>query len=171
MITAPTATPGKLMPHVVIDHRYGYVDPDDRGIHTNTIEDFGHSSNAPGMAPITTTHGATCPCSLARPLGSTTIGTMPAASMLSWQLASSSISGNPRREFMADRIEQFEVAFHGSAVDDQYLSARDLGGSMIALGELLEYVNEQLSGGRCSGTLRIKTPRPRIIRGCLPKHC
>ena len=31
---------GKLMPHVVIDHRYGYVNPLNRGIHTNTIEGF-----------------------------------------------------------------------------------------------------------------------------------
>ena len=28
------------MPHVVIDHRYGYVNPFDREIHTNTIEGF-----------------------------------------------------------------------------------------------------------------------------------
>ena len=31
---------GELMPHVVIDHGKGYVDPRDRGIHTNTIEGF-----------------------------------------------------------------------------------------------------------------------------------
>lgn len=31
---------GELMPHVVIDHRKGYVDPVDKGIHTNTIEGF-----------------------------------------------------------------------------------------------------------------------------------
>ena len=31
---------GQLMPHVVIDHRQGYVDPFNRGIHTNTIEGF-----------------------------------------------------------------------------------------------------------------------------------
>ena len=31
---------GEMMPHVVIDHRYGYVDPADKGIHTNTIEGF-----------------------------------------------------------------------------------------------------------------------------------
>ena len=31
---------GTLMPHVVIDHRYSYVDPLNRGIHTNTIEGF-----------------------------------------------------------------------------------------------------------------------------------
>ena len=31
---------GQLMPHVVIDHRYGYVYPYDRSIHTNTIEGF-----------------------------------------------------------------------------------------------------------------------------------
>ncbi len=30
----------KLMPHVVIDHGKGYVDKNDRGIHTNTIEGF-----------------------------------------------------------------------------------------------------------------------------------
>ena len=31
---------GKLMPHTVIDHRYGYVYPYNRSIHTNTIEGF-----------------------------------------------------------------------------------------------------------------------------------
>ena len=31
---------GRLMPHVVIDHQRGYVDPLYRGIHTNTIEGF-----------------------------------------------------------------------------------------------------------------------------------
>ena len=31
---------GKLMPHVMIDHQKGYVDPFDKGIHTNTIEGF-----------------------------------------------------------------------------------------------------------------------------------
>ena len=31
---------GAMMPHVVIDHRKGYVDPADKGIHTNTIEGF-----------------------------------------------------------------------------------------------------------------------------------
>ena len=31
---------GRLMPHIVVDHRYGYVDPLNRGIHTNTIEGF-----------------------------------------------------------------------------------------------------------------------------------
>ena len=31
---------GRLMPHVVINHGKGYVDPLDRGIHTNTIEGF-----------------------------------------------------------------------------------------------------------------------------------
>ena len=31
---------GEMMPHVVIDHRRGYVDPSDKGIHTNTIEGF-----------------------------------------------------------------------------------------------------------------------------------
>ena len=29
-----------LMPHAVVDHSSGYVDPDDRSIHTNTIEGF-----------------------------------------------------------------------------------------------------------------------------------
>ena len=31
---------GQLMPHVVVDHRYGYVNPFNRGINTNTIEGF-----------------------------------------------------------------------------------------------------------------------------------
>ena len=31
---------GRLMPHVMVDHGRGYVDPLDRGIHTNTIEGF-----------------------------------------------------------------------------------------------------------------------------------
>ena len=31
---------GELMPHVIIDHRRGYVDPRDKAIHTNTIEGF-----------------------------------------------------------------------------------------------------------------------------------
>ena len=31
---------GRMMPHVVIDHQRGYVDPADRSIHTNTIEGF-----------------------------------------------------------------------------------------------------------------------------------
>ena len=31
---------GRLMPHVVIDHQRGYVDPFNKGIHVNTIEGF-----------------------------------------------------------------------------------------------------------------------------------
>ena len=31
---------GRMMPHVVVDHRYGYVDPLNRGVYTNTIEGF-----------------------------------------------------------------------------------------------------------------------------------
>lgn len=31
---------GRMMPHVIIDQAKGYVDPFDRGIHTNTIEGF-----------------------------------------------------------------------------------------------------------------------------------
>lgn len=31
---------GTLMPHVIVDHSKGYVDPADKAIHTNTIEGF-----------------------------------------------------------------------------------------------------------------------------------
>ena len=79
---------GKLMPHVMIDHQKGYVDPLDKGIHTNTIEGFWRSSNAPGMARIITIPAAGCPSLSARPAGNTTSATIPTVSTPSCTLAS-----------------------------------------------------------------------------------
>ena len=55
--------------------------------------------------------------------------------------------------------EEFEIAFHGPAVEDNSISARDLGASMIALGDLLEYANKSLYGEGNKSVLRIKATR------------
>ncbi|MCY3681242.1 MAG: hypothetical protein OXH16_07585 [Gemmatimonadetes bacterium] len=55
--------------------------------------------------------------------------------------------------------EEFEIAFHGPAVEGNSISARDLGTSMIALGDLLEYANKSLYGEGNKSVLRIKATR------------
>ena len=59
-----------------------------------------------------------------------------------------------------DKIsEEFEISFHGPAVEDNSINARDLGTSMIALGDLLEFANKSLYGEGNKSVLRIKATR------------
>ncbi len=55
--------------------------------------------------------------------------------------------------------EEFIVTFHGPAVDDHSMSARDLGESMLALGSLVEIASVKLYGPENKGELLIKGPR------------
>lgn len=60
----------------------------------------------------------------------------------------------------ANKAEEFEVTFHGPAVVNHSMSARDFGESMIALGQLVEIASEKLHGTERKGELLIKAPKP-----------
>ena len=64
---------GELMPHVIIDHRRGYVDPRDKAIHTNTHRRI-LGADQEGF------QDAGCPCLSVRPVGNITTGTTQIAS-------------------------------------------------------------------------------------------
>ena len=74
----------KLMPHRVIKHDEGYVDPDDKTLHTTRLKDSGACSSGRGMAPITSTPKAGRRCSWPRRVGNTTTGKMPTLSTASY---------------------------------------------------------------------------------------
>ena len=51
---------------------------------------------------------------------------------------------------------QFEIIFDGPAVEDSTIDARDLAGSMLALGEIVDQASEIATEGRAKSSLRVK---------------